>query len=202
MSFQPVGPAHLLIGDPTTASGADMYQLGLVRDVGFDAGIRSAWTSNDDIGGAPVSDGIYTLASQPEVQADLSEAGVAQLTEIILGATVTTGNTDDVLGLPDSFASVAESDVPTLCLLPSQQDGDGESAANAIWLPAVAIQGVDGLSFGRVEEGEIDQPYNTSFQSAYRDTDQGATAIPAGNRLGFMGPPAELGLSWSLPTIN
>lgn len=203
MPFQPVGPAHLFLGDPTTANGADMTQLGLVRNVQFDWGVRNAFTSKDAVSGVPVADGIYTLASQPECQADLQDHSLDMIEAVVLNATRTDdGSGNTAVGVPDTFGSVAAVAVPTFCLLPVQQEADLADAANAIWLPAVTIQGANGLSFGRVEEGEIDQGYNVSFQSAWRDEDQAATAIPAGNRVGFMGPPAALSLPWSLPALS
>ena len=206
MPFQPVGPAHLVIGDPTGTAGANMTKLAKVRNVGFDWGLRSAFTSNDAVSGVPLADGIYTLASQPECQADLQDHSLEQLQAIVMNLTKTTGagtpTPPPAAGVPDTFAAVTAADVPTLGIIPVQQQADGIDAANAIWLPAVTIQGANGLSFGRVDEGEIDQGFNVSFQGAYRETDQASAAIPAGNRVGFMGPPTALGLTWSIPSLT
>lgn len=204
-NFKPVGPAVLLIGDPTTALGADMTSLGNVEEVGFNAGIRGSFTSSARLNGTPVKDGIYTQAPQPEVQAQLTDAGIDLLSAIIQNSVFTaagsnsSSSTTATLGLGDEFTQVAEADVPTLCVLPVSQITDGAEAANAIWFPASTIAGLDGFSYGRIPEGEIVNPYNVRFSASRADDDQDDTAIPAGNRIAFMGPPANLGLTWSLP---
>jgi len=91
--------------------------------------------------------------------------------------------------------------VLTLAVVPASQAADGALAANAFWMPAVGIAGLDGFTFGRVPEGEVINPYNVRFTAARRETDQAGAAIPARNRIGFWGPPETLGLSWSLPAL-
>ena len=196
-----------MLGDPTGTAGANMTKLLKVRNVGFDWGLRSSFTSNDAVSGVPLADGIFTLASQPECQADLQDHSLEQIEALIMNLTKTTGTGTPTpqpvaAGVPDTFAAVTAADVPTLGIIPVQQQADGIDADNAIWLPAVTIQGANGLSFGRVDEGEIDQGFNVSFQGAYRDADQADAAIPAGNRVGWMGPPTALGLAWSIPSLT
>lgn len=193
MSYQPIGPARVYIGDPTSG----LSQLTKARNVGFDANPRTAHISTDDLGGVPHIDGIYQLADSPEVQVDLEDADLDQLENLMPKATRTDA-TDSVVGGNDAFEQIAAADVPTLFILPETEQADGVSAAHGLWLPGVTIQTLDGFSFGRVDEGEIDNPYNTSFQGVYRENDQGDTSIPDGNRLWFMGPPDVLGLSWSI----
>lgn len=201
--FEPIGPAHVLIGDPTQASGAGMTLLEKVESATVAINPRSAFTSDDQRGGVPLATGLYTLASQPEVQVSLSEAGLDTLEALLVNATRTTskGKTD-VVGFLDKFEAVAAADIPTVAVIPVTQEADGSSAENGIWLPAVMVQSLDGFQFGRVEPGEIQQNYNVAFQSAYAEVDQGDTAIPTNNRVGFMGDPATLGLTWSLPTLT
>lgn len=193
MAFRPVGPAKLYIGDPT--SGLSL--INKVRNVGFDAGSRTAYVSDADRSGVPHIDGIYALADQPEVQADIDDADLTNLENILLNETKTTG-TDDVIGGSDQFAKISAANVPTLFLLPESEESDGVDAAHGLWLPGVTVAGPNGYAFQRVEEGEIDNPYNVTFQGVYREDDQGGTAIPQGNRVWFMGPPSILGLTWSI----
>lgn len=197
MAFIPIGPGILLFGDPTLTGGAGMVNLGDTENVGFDAGIRSAFTSSARRVGVPHADSLYTLPPQPTVQAELKDAGLAILAAIVQGG-VTTTNT---FGFGDTFALLAEADVNTFVLVPETQASDGVDAADAIWFPAAIASGVNGISFGRVTEVEILQPYNVSIQAAYRLTDQASTSIPAGNRICFKGKPSDLGLTWYLPAV-
>ena len=203
--FQPIGPAYVCIGDPTQTGGAGMTLLEKVDTAGYSINPRTAFVSDDQRAGVPLADGLYSLASQPEAQVSLSEAGLDTIEALLYDSTRTqdtTGTKTDVIGFPDRFQAVAAADVKTMCIVPVSQAAAGSSAENGLWLPAVTVQTVDGFSFGRVEQDEIQNPYNASFQSAYAKQDQGATAIPQGNRVGFMGDPATIGLTWSLPTLT
>lgn len=195
--FIPVGPAILLFGDPTLTAGAGMVNLGDTENVGFDAGIRSAFTSSARRVGVPHADSLYTMPPEPTVQAELKNAGLEILAAIVQGGVTTT----DTFGLGDTFALIAAASVNTFVVVPETQASDGVNAVDAIWFPAALASGVNGISFGRVTEGEILQPYNVQIQAAYRETDQAATAIPAGSRICFKGKPSDLGLTWFLPAV-
>ena len=193
--FIPIGPAILLFGDPTLTGGAGMVNLGDTENVGFDAGIRSAFTSSARRVGVPHADSLYTMPPQPVVQAELKNAGLEILAAIVQGGVTAT----NAFGFGDTFALIAAADVNTFVIVPETQASDGVAANDAIWFPAALASGVNGISFGRVTEGEILQPYNIQIQAAYRTTDQASTAITAGNRICFKGPPADIGLTWYLP---
>lgn len=204
-AFKSIGPAVVLLGDPTTALGADMVHLGNVEDVAFDAGVRGAFTSSARRNGTPEVDGIYMHAPAPQAQVQLTDAGIDKLKELILNHVLTPAGsggstaTTDTLGAGDDFVKIAPANVPTLCIVPVEQVADGVDAPNAIWFPATLVDGLDGINFSRAGEDEISKPYNIRFSAAYRAADQDATAIPAGHRIWFMGPPENLGLTWSLP---
>lgn len=195
MAFKPVGPALLYIGNFNTP---DVYQIVDVESVEVDLGLRSAYTSNASLNGTPTVDGQYRLAPQPAARVTLADADVTQLAEFLLGLTTTTASSETAIGFGSSFEAISTANVPALFILPDQQSADGVGANNGIWFPAVTISGLDGINFGRVDEGEIQQFYNIEFRAAYRATDHGSNAIPADARIGFMGPPAAFGLSWSL----
>jgi len=161
-------------------------------------GLRSAFTSNADLNGTPTVDGQYRLSPRPIAQVTLADAEVTQLVEFMLGITATTVGSDTGVGFGSSFTLIAASAVPTLFILPSQQSADGVGANNGIWFTRVNISGLDGINFGRVDEGEIQQFYNVQFEAVFSATDQASTAVPADARIAFMGPPAAFGLSWSL----
>ena len=210
MPFEFIGPAKLYIGNPVTPDGANMIDLGDAEDVSFDPGVRVSFTSSAALSGAPKAGGIHFLCPTPVVQAQLKDGAIAQLQEILLNAVVTAAT----LGGGDSFQLIAEKDVPTLAIVPYLQDGSGVDAANAIWLPAAVPDQVNGFTFNRPQAGELGNPFNVQLMGAYREQDQGdadyedppgtpaaiaQVDIPSGNRTWFMGPPADLDLTWFLP---
>lgn len=193
-SFQPVGPAYLYLGDFATP---DVQQLGLVRNVQFNPQVSTAFTSADAQSGVPHHDGIYSLASQAVVTAEMQSLTYTEIKKLIFNVTETSSGTSSTFGAPDTFESVTAASVPGLFVLPSQENSDGVNAEHGIWLPAVTVQ-MSNLSFGRVNEGEIDQGYNVEFRAAYRDEDWASTAIPEGHRIWWIGKPSNLGLTWTL----
>lgn len=201
MSFFPVGPATLFLGNPTTALGAGMRNLGATQTTGVNLGLRSAFVSNASLSGVPLSTGRYKLAPEPEVQAQLQDAAVATLAVLVQRAVQAAVSPITVpsLGLGSAFEQVAESAGLTLCVLPDSQRALGVAAPNAIWFPDVGIMGLDGFSFGEVSPGRIQNPYNVRFTAGERKIDHNAVPIPAAARIAFIGPPANFALTWSLP---
>ena len=193
--FKPVGAALLYLGDFATPS---VTQIVDVETVEVDYGVSGAYTSNASLNGTPTASGQFRLAPKPVVRAQIADAGIDQLALFLPGITKATSGSDEAIGFGSSFTAIAEASVPSLFVLPDQQSADGVDAANGIWLPAVTITGPNGMSFGRVPEGEILQPFNVEFRGAYRDTDQGSTAIPENARIIFVGPPAAFSLTWAL----
>jgi hypothetical protein len=196
MAFKAVGAAKLYIGDFTGTP--DVYTVVDVENVNVDIGARSAYTSNASLNGTPTVDGQYALAPQPVVQVTLGDADVTQLVEFMPGISTTTAGSSTAVGFGSTFRSISRANVPSLFILPTQQETDGVAAVNGIWLPGVNISGIDGINFGRVDEGEIQQFYNVSFTGVYCATDQASAAIAENARIIFMGPPAAFGLSWAL----
>ena len=88
MAYRHVGPCRLLIGDPTTALGADMVELLDVEDVRINANIRSSYGSSAALAGAPVSTALYRMPPQPAIQATIHDADIDILAELILGISV------------------------------------------------------------------------------------------------------------------
>ena len=197
--YRAIGPAIMLIGDPTTPSGVDMLNLQNVEEVTFNIGIRRAFTSTAALAGTPTVEGQYAHAPAPEVQCQLTDVGLLVLEQLILNSALDTGN----LGFGDEFAAIARADVPTLVIIPITEKASGVAAPNAIWLPGVSIEGIDGMTYGRVPEGEVVNPYNVRFMGVRCESDQDALAIPSGHQLGWIGPPADIGppLVWSLPSL-
>lgn len=201
MSFVPIGPAQILLGDPTTTAGADMTNLGDTENVTVDLGLKTAYTSSAQRQGAAHADSVYYMTPEPVLTAELKNAGTATLEQLILNGTLTSGT----MGFGDTFTHQASSGVstlPTMACIPETQKASGVSAANGIWFPRCIVSGLNGIQFGRVTEGEINQPYSVELRSAYAAADQDATAITSGFRMGWMGPPTNAGVTWYLPTLN
>lgn len=203
MAHYHVGPAYVLIGDPTQGSGAGMTNLGNVESVTFDGGARSTWTSDARRAGIPLVDGVYRMPPAPVVQLSLKDAQVTMLTEFLYGSSVASSET---LSPGSDFAKVAAASVSTLVIVPFFQKADGATADNAIWVPGVLITQLNGFVYNRPSvNAETNNPYNVEFQGVYREEDQTSgtpVAIPDGARMWFVGDPTNLSLSWSLPTLS
>lgn len=192
--FEPLGSGTIYMGDPSEALGAGMTAIE-VEEFAFDPGVRMSFTSSAKLSGAPKASGIHKLTPMPVAQIQCRDAALATMQQFLLAAVVTAG----VIGGGDAFGVIAEADVPTLVFVPETQLADGVAAANAIWIPAAIPDNVNGITFNRPSVGEIGNPYNIQVIGAYRAADQGATEIPAGNRMWFMGDPSDITLTWSLP---
>lgn len=201
MAFVPIGPCQILVGNPTTTSGAGMTNLGDTENVTIDLGIKIAYTSSARRQGAAQADSIYYMTPEPVVSAELKDAEVTSLEQLIPNGELKT----DVVGFGDTFTHMyvaGASTLPSIAIIPETQKADGHDAANGIWFPAGVISGLSGLQFGRVTEGEINQPYTTEIRSAYRDTDHDSVTIAQNFRLGWMGPPTNVPITnWSLPAL-
>lgn len=195
-AFKPVGPCVLLLGDPTTTAGADMVNLGDTENVNVDFGVRSAYTSSSRRVGVAHYDSIYALPPIPVINAEHKDAGVDNLLQLVFNSTQT--STDD-WGGGDSFALISAANVHALALIPDSQSSSPSAAKNQIWLPAATTSGLNGLQFGRVDEGEINQPFTVEYRGAWRDSDHDATSIPAGYRILAIGPLSQWMSTWSLP---
>tara|TARA_R110000868_G_scaffold176609_2_gene414479 strand:- start:4366 stop:4980 length:615 start_codon:yes stop_codon:yes gene_type:complete len=204
MSFVPIGPAQILLGNPVTESGAGMNNLGDTENVSIDLGLKTAYTSSAQRQGAAHADSVYYMTPEPVLQAELKDASVDVLDWIILNGVKASTS----MGFGDSFshrAAAGVSNLPSMACIPETQKASGVAALNGIWFPRCVVSGLSGIQFGRVSEGEINQPYSVEMRAAYAATDQAPLAITAGFRMGFMGPAANAGAgpaAWSLPALT
>jgi len=201
MPYVPLGPCQLFVGDATTTAGADMYNLGDTENVSVDVGVKIAFTSSAQRQGAAHADSVYYMTPEPMATAELKDAGVTTLEQLI-GNGVLSGAT---MGFGDTFThayAASASTLPTIAIIPETQKSSGVSAPNGIWFPRGIISGLGGIQFGRVSEGENNQPYNIEIRSCYESADQDGTAITTGYRMGWMGPPTGAGVTWLLPALN
>lgn len=201
MAYTPIGPTQIVVGtDPTTTTGVGaLANIGSTENVSIDLGIKIAYTSNAQRQGAAFSDSIYYMTPEPMASVELKDLEPANI-ELLLEYNTQSSVTSGTIGFGADFS--ASSTLPTVGFIPETQKGatgNGIDAANAIWFPRAYFSGVSGIQYGRVSEGEINQPFSIECRSTYVDNVGGA--ITAGYRMGWMGPPSNAGAgptSWAL----
>lgn len=191
-----VGPASVLYGDPTVAGG--MIDLGDIEDVSFNPGISSTGVSTAQTHDAYDAEGIYALPPNPTASANLYDHAQAKLEKLILGGEVFTGaGSETALGFGGPIELVS---VGTLFLLPTFEKDLGVDAPNGIWIPAAAIENLQGFTYNRLQSGgNSGNTYSVEFKGARRAEDQAGNPIPAKAQFAFIGAPSAVGLTaWTL----
>ena len=200
--FKFFGPAVLVMGNPTTALGADMEAYDL-EEAAVNPGIRSAYAGDARSSGVPKSAAGFRHAPRPEFRLQLQNASKAAfetfLENLVVTESATPSEDTRVLGFGDAFEAIPESEIRTVGLIPLTQISQGVDAPDALWLPAGMASVIDGIQFTEVGENDQRFPYNVTIMGMKRDVDQAGDTIPEGNRIIFRGPPATLGLTWTVP---
>jgi hypothetical protein len=193
-----IGPAHILIGDPTVVDGTSMVDLGSMESVSFDPGTQMTGVQDAFTGDAFDAESIYSVAPAPTAEVELYDASIDKLAAMLLGAT----KTADTLGFGEPGLKAIE-DVPTLAIIPAFEAGDGVDAPHGLWMPAAMVESLASLVYNRPTGGDNSaNSYTVTFRAARRRTDQDATAIPAEAQMAFMGKPSDLSLTWHLPALG
>ena len=201
-----VGPCHVFIGDPTTASGADMQYMGYTRgEVTVNLQIGVSMGRVDQLGQTPQADSIYTIGPRPVASLPLIDEEKVKLEKVLPGATVT----GSALGFGSGFSKIADGDIDTLALIPvdeTDQGTNGIDAPNAIWFPAVIATDFGQLVFNLPEGDDAFNPHEVQVASLFRESDQGSNNIDDEARAGFIGSPNEFtdlaSAGWSLPAAT
>lgn len=193
MAYVAIGPVQIVAGTAPnlTTGGTELLNLGDTENVSIDLGIKIAYTSSAQRQGAAQADSIYYMTPEPVGQAELKDLDIATV-ELLLKYNTQSTNNSGTIGFGDAFSGPVT--LPTVCFVPETEKAaanNGRDAAHAIWFPAAIISGVSGIQYGRVTEGEINQPYSIEIRASYLDNRNGA--ITAGYRMGFMGPPGNAG---------
>lgn len=205
----PIGPAVVAAGDPTVANGGGMKVNASTQNVGIDLGLRKAYVSDAARSGVAKSGQGYVLTPQPQIQAQFND--LADLETIAPGVTKVEPGTDandaapaqgalDSYKLGDSFEQIDAADELVVCVIPQTQIALGVDGM-CFWMFCQGVETLDGIQFGEIAPGRIQQPYNTSFMGCYRSVDHKGDTVPVGARVAFWGPPSRHGLSWSLPPL-
>lgn len=194
-------PRGVLIGNPTTASGAGLFDFGAVPRFAYSINPHTSYPVG--LGGRAKANSAYTRGAMFEsVQVDFFDFHLDILEALFPGILArNAGNT--VMTMKDSFGKLS---LPTLCIIPGEVTGNALNHPHTIWLPAVYPDGAIEISGAEPQDGENSTVYTVTFKVFDRETDQDDTAIPAGFRGGFMGKATETvsnggpGLTWSLPS--
>ena len=134
----------------------------------------------------------------------LTSAGMAEEKEKLVAYMVNATKTTDSISFGTDIGKIDPANVPTLCLLPISETGEGTNgidAPNAIWFPRAIASDVGQFTFNLPEGEDSFNPRDTQFTSLYAEEDQGATSIPPDARAGFIGKPTDYSLTWQLPSV-
>lgn len=198
-----VGPCWAFLGNPLTASGADMTFIGKTRgDVTVAPNVSISLGRVDQQGVTPLPDAVFFSGLAPIVTLPLVDEDKAKMAEYLTGATLESNGGFDAVGFGSGFKKIALADIKTLALLPVKESYPAEPAEDpdAIWLPAVIANQFGTLTFNLPDGGDDSlNPHETQFAGLLRQEDQGANAIPASMQVLFFGSPSAGSLAWTLP---
>jgi len=144
------------------------------------------------------STGVWQLPTIVRVQCQLRQAGIDYLQYLLLDSTLTEDTTDgDTLKFHDNIEKRATGDFPMLYLVPQVQAASNEAAEDALWLPKAICENVGDFVFRKLRTGQDPaNPYNVGFRSLLDP------ASTDGQRCGWFGPPAGLGVTVDIGTLD
>lgn len=188
------GPAHILVGNPTTALGAGMVPLGRVPDVEVTVEVMRQSVTNEI--GQSLKDGQFGAVVSAKVTITMLNKSAAILSALMPEATtVGTGNT-----FSTTFASLT---MTTIVVIPEADIALGPaSGVRHIWLPACRFDNLGAFKYtlskgtGASDDGNT---YTAEFTATLAATDQGGDALTDGYRILHIGPP-DSGVTWTLPS--
>jgi len=189
-------PARVLIGDPTSASGAGMNELDIVPRVEVDLEFyRQIMTNELD---QMLADGVFGALKGVNVALQLADAQLTVLAAIWNEITDNVGDT--------KFATaLANLSLPSLCIQPLTSYGNGAADARNIWVPGILPMDMSAWVYKLEETEGSKEIYTVNFRGTFRKADQNDQDFTSGYETIFMGAPSTaLGGSpssdWSLPT--
>lgn len=194
----PFGSAYVQFGDPTTADGANMLNLGQQPSVTVTIDPQVAFPLA--VGGRKNASSAFTRGVVATVEVTFDYFSFDLLTSAFPGIIAATSNTDG-----DSGYSVTETftqlTLPTMVVIPPTVTFSAAAASDpdTIWFPAVAPSGeIKAFTYTDPGTGGSENFYTLTFEAFDRSTDQGTAPIPAGARHMFFGAPSLYGLTWSI----
>ncbi len=208
MAFEPnLGPYYVFMGDPTTASGADMQYLGKTRgDIVFnpDLGIMTGFA--DQTGRTPLADTVFDSGPKPTVQVPFVDEEKTKLLKQFPTASLVTDSSNEAMGFSAGPQKIAVTDIETLALIPVSEIGEGTNGIDAphgLWLPRAIAKSPGEFTFNLPDGDDILNPHTVEFVALYYETDQDGSTVNSNLRYGFFGTPnADSNLTWSLPAVS
>ncbi len=187
--FIPVGEVRAYAGNPVTAAGADMNDLGKL--------------------------GNFTYRFVPKITKvginGILQSGGQQLQAVILQGRLELYDQDnDILSQFFPWSALTGTSlgagtaglVParSLCILPLDEVANGVDSDYGFWFPDYHITNdPEGLYNAKADQENVDSNMVVEFEALWRTADSGATAIPFAAAGGFRGQPDDFGLTWFLP---
>jgi len=194
-----LGPGRIFVGDPTTADGGDMVDVGDHEDVTFAPNLSTAYATSANSGDQPLPNSLRnrtTMANLTVGLLDISrEALLAVLSTHLEEVAADTDSTsgDDAFALAPK-SQVNKFDPYTLVFIPEAQLSQGAAAPHSIWLTAAYPQDVSDLfQYGRLSDADNASPHQVTWNASLPGDAVGT------DKPWFRGDPAALGLSWSIP---
>ena len=186
-----IGPRHVLMGIPTTALGAGMLAVGLVRNLNISESPQLKVATTET--GAENHEGKFYLRTELTVEFEVARdvaSGIDAFLEMV--------NTDG------DYAALGSA-LPKLTLAIVHPDDAAGNAAGAsaktIWIPSVRLENTGQQGFNSDQAGTDDSNFvMLTFQAGYVATDQAGTDVPEAALPKFRGDRlATHGMGWSLP---
>ena len=194
--YYDLGPGAAAAGDPTTASGADMLDLGDHESITYSPNIRTAYQTSANTNDVPLPESLRTIPANPQFSIELYDKSIDNLLALMRehAEKVTTGVDPDIQTALVLRPQVKKLLTFTFAFIPETEKSMGADAPHGLWIPSAYLQNVGELfSYGRLSENENNSPFTAQI---------GVSRTPSGmgtDALSIYGPPAAEGLTWSLP---
>ncbi len=186
-----IGPRHVLIGDPTTALGADMLAVGLSRRVSIQEQPRVK--TGTTVTGNENHESKFYQGTNLTITIEVPRAvatGIRTFLETI-------NSSDEYLALGSSMSK------ETLVLIhPDDAASTTAGASNkTIWVPSIRLANAGNQAFNADGDGLDDTNFvELTFEAGYVATDQDGTAVPEAALPQFRGDQLSThGMTWVLP---
>lgn len=169
ISVPAIGPRHILIGNPTTALGAGMLAVGLVRNVNLSR------SPNIKVGtsvtGAENHEAKYYLNTELTVQFEVSRNAATGIRTFIESI----DSSNDYLTLGEAMSKITIAIVDPA----DAASGTASTSTKTLWVPSVRLEQVGDESYNADQAGPDDSNFvMLTFKAGYVATDQDSNAVP------------------------
>lgn len=188
-----IGPRHVLLGDPTTALGADMIALGVVRNVTLRRQTRiktgSTVTGNEN------HEAKSYLGTNLEIVVDFPSSKATDIRTYLT----------EIFDANGDYPTLGASTAKVTMALVHPDDAASTSAgasAKTRWIPSVRVSDLGEEAFNANEDGMDERDFiPVTFQAGYIATDQDGSDVPEAALPDFHGDRLSAhGMGYLLPT--